>query len=308
MEVYPLKRLLVSLDLTSHDKALLKYISKISQILNPDVIYFLHVANDLELPEEIAKNYPGLMAPVDETLEKSIEFEIENKAEIDQSVKTEILIREGKTAEQVLKTVKQKEIDLLVLGRKNNKQANLTIVKKIVRAAPCSVAMIPEHIPEKLDKILVPIDFSDSSVLSLKRVEFMQSQFKDMQIIALNAYEVPQGYSKTGKSFKEFDEIMRENAKKEARKFVEKHKFDLKNLDFEFACTNKIDLHVIINEYAVSHGVNAILIGSKGRNAFSNFILGSITESVIEHDQYLPVIVMKNKREGMSVMEALFEL
>jgi nucleotide-binding universal stress UspA family protein len=308
MEQLPIKRVLVALDLSDHDDVLMSYIDKVASLADLDAVYFLHVANDLDIPKDVLENYPDLLAPVDESLEKSIAYITEGFKEKYPDIKTDILIREGKTSMEVLKAVKRKEIDLLVLGRKNNRQANLNIVRKIVRSAPCTISLIPEYIPDALDKILIPVDFSENSLLALRRAQFFQEKYSNLDLIALNVYQIPHGYTKTGKSYEEFKEIMLENAKKETQYFLKKHNLRLDRCTWKYICHNHTDLHILIYEQAVSHGANAIIMGSKGRNPISQLILGSVTEAVLEHDQYLPLIIVKDRKESMGLLEAVMKL
>jgi len=68
-------------------------------------------------------------------------------------------------------------------------------------------------------KIMVPTDFSDHTEMIY---EFSERICKDLhaELIPVHIYQVPHGYSKTGKTFEEFSEIMKENANKDFKKFL----------------------------------------------------------------------------------------
>lgn len=68
---------------------------------------------------------------------------------------------------------------------------------------------------------------------------------------------------------------------------------------------NRHNLPAFIYQFALTHNVDAILIGSRGRDSFSSMIMGSVAESLIEHDQYLPLIVVKSKIDYMELTEAI---
>ena len=69
--MYQLKRILVCVDLTHMDEDVIRYSSKIAELVDADTVYFLHVAKTLDIPEEIAQKYPDLIAPVDEAVTKN---------------------------------------------------------------------------------------------------------------------------------------------------------------------------------------------------------------------------------------------
>lgn len=304
-EIYEFNRLLVALDLSEHDESLIAYVSKMSKLSAVDTIYFVHVVSSLKLPDNIKKKYPDLIAPVDEGIRKSIEYTIEAFGSLDDSINIEIIIREGDPIKEILNTIREKSIDLTVLGRKSNQKANLRIIKKIVRVAPCSVSIIPEYLPELLHKILVPVDFSENALMSLRRATFFSQKFSNLEILTLHCYEVPQGYSKIGKTFDEFSQIMMENAKSEMDHFLAEHKLEIKNHKPHYTRCKARHLPSALYQFAVANNVNAIVIGSRGRDSISNFLLGSVTEGLIEHDQYMPLIIVKSKTDHMGVLKAI---
>lgn len=304
-EVYAFNRVLVAMDLSEHDQSLTEYVSKISKLAEIDTIYFVHVVSSLELPEEIKKKYPDLIAPVDESIKKEIEYTLSTYGDFGDNIRVEIVIKEGDTVKQILKTIQEKSVDLMVLGRKSDKEANLRIIKKIVRTAPCSVSVIPEYLPDRLNKVLVPVDFSENSVMALQRTNFFSDKFPELQTLTLNGYEVPAGYSKIGKSFDEFSEIMRENAIQEMEKFLKKYQLEIKNHSAHYTRCKDSHLPSALYQFAVANNVDAIVIGSRGRDSLSSFILGSVTEGLIEHDQYMPLIIVKSKKDHLGVMDAI---
>ena len=56
MEV--IKRVLVAVDLTEMDETLVRYITRLSNEIELDKVYFLNVTKNLELPEKIVEKYP----------------------------------------------------------------------------------------------------------------------------------------------------------------------------------------------------------------------------------------------------------
>ena len=64
----------------------------------------------------------------------------------------------------------------------------------------------------------------------------------------------------------------------------------------------------MINRYALSNKVDMILIGSRGRDTLSSFVLGSMAEQLITKEHYLPMVIVKNKGASLKLWEALLHL
>ncbi len=305
---YPIRRVLVAVDLTSHDESLVQYISKVSHLTELDCIYFLHVVNTLNLPEEIVAKYPDLVAPVDESIEKNIQFTIDHFGNLPKTIRLEILVREGNPTKEILKAVQQKEIDLLVVGRKSDEEANLNILEKTIRAASCSISVIPEYLPDILRKVLVPMDFSENSLMALDRARMFTEKFPGLEVLTVHGYEVPTGYTKVGKTFGEFSEIMKKNAEKEMELFIRKYEVNMPNLEAHYIRSKKKNLPSAIYQFAAANNIDAIIIGSRGRDSISHLILGSVAEGLIDHDQYMPLIITKSKTDHMNLLDTLKEI
>lgn len=303
--INPTRRVLVAIDRTTQDKALFNYVSTISKLANLDIIYILHIANSLDIPEELSEKYPDLLAPVDESIKQNIQFEINEELDIPEETKIEIIVKDGNVYHEILKTVKQKGIDMLVLGRKNNTKGNLSLVRRMALTAPCSLSIIPEYINSDIHKVLVPVDFSKNSKNSMFAVKLFSDKSPALEIHTLHAFDVPMGYSKIGKTYEEFLDIMEEHARKDCKQFMEGLGVDYHNIHHHFIQSSKSKLPGTIYQYAIAHGIDVIVVGSKGRGALSHFLLGSVTEVLIEQDQYLPLVIIKGKTEGMDLLEAL---
>ena len=188
-----IKRVLVAVDLTEMDDTLVQYIALLTNKISIDIVYFFNVMKKLELPEHIAKKYPGMMAPQDEATKKEIQYTIDKVAGDQLKAKYEIKVTDGNSAEKILKWAKIKEVDLIVLGRKSKLEGEGIVSGRIVRLGPCSVVMIPEVLPTNLQKIVVPIDYSSCSGLAFKFALHLASKNSNPDLTCLNIYKVPTG-------------------------------------------------------------------------------------------------------------------
>lgn len=300
------EKAMVGLDMTEMDQILIKKVASISQIMKFKKLYLIHVARDLSLPEEIRKAYPDLLAPVDETIQAEIKTLLKNEKELDPAIEIEILVLEGSPLETFLRTAKIKDVDLIIMGRKFELDGSGTLSMTLAQKAPCSVLFLTETGPIAVpQKVMIPLDFSEHTHLSF---EFADKLHETLQtdIVGLHIYEVPTGYYKTGKSFDEFAEIMVANAKKDYEKFLKKYNHTPFECLYLLKKNGNMGRHII--QTAKDHGVNLILMGSRGRSNSAAILLGSTAEKLIYLNNEIPMIIFKNKGETMSFLDALMKL
>lgn len=297
-------KVLVGLDLTEMDNILIDKTAKLVSALGIDKIYFVHVEKDLSLPEDVAKAYPDLLAPVDEAIKKNISAKV--KESIPTSVEVDISVKEGNPMETILRWAKIKNIDLLIMGRKIELDGHGTLAKNLAQKAPCSVLFLTEDLKlRELEHILVPMDFSEHSYLTLQFVERLSQNF-NAKISCIHIFEVPKGYYKTGKSYDEFVHIMEKNAKKEYDLFIHNHK--MKHYDCQFVLKEDDPAANYILAAAKNHNVDMIVMGSRGRTDPAAFLLGSVAEKLIQLNNETPMLILKKKGENMTFLEALLRI
>jgi len=303
-----IKRILVAVDLTEMDETLIRYIAFLSNRINLDKVYFINVMKNMELPEKILEKYPNLAAPMDESTKKEIEYTIDQEAGNQLKADYEIKITDGDITDKVLKWAKIKDVDMILLGRKSGLDGQGIVSSKIVRLAPCSVVFVPEVLPELLKRLLVPIDFSEASKLSVQYAIFIAKNVPEIKVTFLNVYHVPTGYHVSGKSVEEFAEIMEQNAEESFKEFIAEFDTSLLNYEAKFILDDKHDPAKKIYQFALKNKATAIAVGSKGRTQAAAVLLGSISEKLISLNSQIPTIVAKQPRHNMRFLEALLKI
>ncbi|GHB40297.1 universal stress protein [Mongoliitalea lutea] len=296
------ERAMIGLDLSEMDEIILPKVFALSDLLGLKKLYFIHIAKDFIIPDEIKANYPDLAVPVDETLNKEIEQALK-KYPIPAELEYEIIIMEGKPMMNVLKTASNKDVDLIIMGRKERLEGSGSLAKTMAQKAPCSVLFLTEDtnvaVPKK---ILIPMDFSSHSILTLQFAERV-SQELGAEVVGMHIYEVPIGYYKTGKSFEEFATLMRKHAEADFQNFLKKNNHAPIECLFELK-TNKGRAEMII-ETGKKHGVDLVIMGSRGRTGSAAVLLGSVAETLVQKNNQVPMLIVKKKGETMGFLEAL---
>lgn len=303
---YQFQRLMVALDASELDDQLMLTASRLAQWLPIDKIYFYHISKTLEIPKEVRDKFPDL-APADETAEHQIKEKLKEYFQEPNMVEMEVEVMEGDPADKLLRLVKSKHIDLLLVGRKSSLKGSGTIPNKLVKAAPCSVMFVPEEAPDNFKEILVPLDFSESATFALNQAVNLAKSCEG-EIICHNVVPVPTGYHTSGKTREEFGEIMQGHAKKEYEHFMKSYDAQGVRVRPFFETNDDNNPADEIYERAVSEGVDLIVLGSKGRKGISNVLLGSVAKRVLDFSKDIPVLVVKHKGEGLNFLQALLRL
>jgi nucleotide-binding universal stress UspA family protein len=297
---------MVGLDLTEMDDILIKKTAVFIKFLGIEKCYFVHVAKNLEIPKEILDQYPDLATPTDESVEAIFKSKLK-EYNFPEDIETEVFVEEGNhPLDTFLRWATIKDVDLVIMGRKDTLTGNGVLADGVAKKAPCSILLVQELRPIKFPKkILIPTDFSAHNHIIYEFTERIADQL-NAELVPMHIYEVPHGYSKTGKTFAEFAEIMKENAQQDFKKFVSKHHHP--ELESEMVLNEGRNPGTIILEFAQQIDADMILLGSRGRTASAAILLGSTAEKLIHANKYLPMLIFKKKGETMGFFDALFRI
>lgn len=304
--MYRFKNILVpleNLNVTEDDVA---YAGTIMDLAKSQKAYFINSASTLDIPEEIKKQYPELVEPVDEFAERNFAENIDKQFSGKEGLETKSIVTEGNILDVVLTNIVRKDIDLVISSKGNNGFPVEHFAEKLARKAPCSVLIVPEEYKEaSYSKILVPVDFSEYSDNAFDAALAFAKAASINQIVPVHVYHVPTGYHKSGKSYEEFAEIMKHNAEEKFSNFIEK--FDLGPV--------AVDPMFVLNENTVkgimeaqgSVGADLIVLSTRGRTTGASMIMSSYAEKIIKESS-VPVLAVKEKGAGLNFVKALLEL
>ncbi|PIB35463.1 hypothetical protein BFP72_08690 [Reichenbachiella sp. 5M10] len=302
------KRILVALDHTDMDKELIRAASFISSLAKSEEVLFINVIKNIQVPDHIKKEFPNLMQDALKERKEDIQLSVDRYFE-NQETKAVIEIKAGQPTKSILKNSASEEIDLIIMGRKNEKPGGGVIIHRVARRAACSLLIIPKGFKKKVNKILVPIDYSNHSLDSLNHIiDISEKNMPKVKIVPQNVYQVPSGYHYAGKSYQEFAQIMEENSGKEYKAFeskIKKTKLDIKPI---FTLDRDEDVISTIYKTAKKIRANAIVIGAKGVTSASALFLGSSAEKLIQMDSEIPLFVMRVKGKQKGIIDYLLKL
>ncbi len=307
--MYHFKRLMVGLALSIEDEAKIRYASLVSRLASSEEITFIHVrATGKSQSPSSQMSHDSITGTMKKLVEEYCVY-CRSGVQIDYEVFDESQLIDI----ELLRRVKEKEIDLIVAGKISGEFTGQESVPiRVTRKAPCSVLYIPRRswpLGERPSdtRILVPVEFLEGhSIDAMQLAIDFAIEYKIPRITCVHVFDIPLGYYKRGKSYEEFSEIMRGNAEKRLEEF--KENFDFKNISLAPVLVRLEGKHYkAILDVATRNKINLIVIGSRRKKAAAKFLLHSVTEQLIRTTT-VPLLAVIKKGKGMSFFEALLRL
>lgn len=311
--MYPIKRILIALDLTAMDVELIRFAAFIAQNTPSERLYFVNIIRNFHIPESVLKEFPGLIdTAIGERKEKMM-AEVNEHFHLPEEVKKRLkilfLVKDGAPAKKILQASQDSNIDMIIAGRKVSLEGSGVLVQRLARRAACNLLIVPEASEPGIKKILVPSDFSEYCKLALETaVNIAKQNGPEVQIIVQNVFTVPPGYHYSGKSFEEFSQIMEKHARKDFKKFVKD--IDLKGQKVKdvYSLDKNDNLMTDIYDKAIEIEADVIVIGAKGRTAATALFLGSIAERAIQMNSRFPLLIIRPKGQNAGFLDFIMDI
>ncbi|MFO8163947.1 MAG: universal stress protein [Desulfatiglandales bacterium] len=304
--MYQYNHLLVGVSFVNQDGASIRYAGLISRLAKSEKLTFLHVVSTSDIPDDLRTEYPDLFQPVEEYARKEMEDLVDKYFDGNPETQIDYQVVEGSPLIEFLRWAKEHEIDLIIMRKRKIPSASGTLFEKLARKAPCSVLFVPEGTTTWFTNILVPVDFSENSADAAEAAVALAKVSEGIeQITFLHVYNVPLGYYKTGKSYDQFAEIMKGHAEKSYAEFIKK--IDLNGLTAVPLFHLEKNASKGIEDVIAARERCLVVIGARGRRAAAGVLLGSVAEHLI-NTTTSPLLAVKKKGEGMSILDALLRL
>ncbi len=299
--------ILVCLDLTEMDEALIKYAGFLASIFKPAEITFIHVMESNEIPEEIADAFPDLGKPLSEIVDEEIKEKVEENLGQVNDVKVNVVLDNGLPTEQIIQYARKRRIDLAIIGKKIGYVGEGGVARRIVGLIPSSVLLVSETSPHQISKVLVRMDFSKTSLIALKTAKDI-SGVSGAGLECHHVYKLPLGYSpkNTPGEVKKLKSRLGQYVDNEFRAFMKKNKLDL-DIPCSFSMDIQGDEAHMVYSHAIKTGADLIVSGSRIKSQLANVMLDSTSEKLAGANKSIPVLVVKDMKESIGFLKSLFD-
>lgn len=307
--MYPIKRILVALDLTDLDPLLIQFASYVSRSVNVEKVYFVNILRNIHIPEQVLKEFPDLIKNAVGERRKQIINLVEQNFDRPEGIKLQYIVKEGQPVKKMLQMVKDSDIDLILAGKKNKLEGSGVLAQRLARRAGCSLLIVPEASKPSLNNLLLPSDYSENSKLAMETALMLTDKNKpNAQVTVQNVFAVPAGYHYTGKSYEDFSEIMKKHAKRDFRKFIKS--FELKGIKVKdtYSLGRNDNKMSDIYDKAIEIKADGIIMGAKGRTAATALFLGSIAERAIQMNKQFPLFIVRPKGQNAGFIDFILDI
>ncbi len=306
--MYLIKKMVVCLDQTSLDQTLIQHAAFIAQVNQTKKIYFVNVIKNLSIPKEVLEEFPNLVENMVNERQEAMEAMVKEHFTGPKGVSLNYIVKEGSLSKKILKLAEEKSADMILIGRKVTLPGTGVASSRLARRASCSLLIVPEGSATKMQRLLVPSDFSDYSKDALEEAILIAEKHGNVEIVCQNVFTVPSGYHYTGKSYEEFTQIMRMHAEINFKKFI--RKIDTKGRKITPVYTQDVNDDPVeeIVAKAKEIGAGGIIIGAKGRTAATALFLGSMAERLIQYNDSIPLLVTRPKGKNAGILEYILEI
>ena len=300
--MYRYKRLLVGLNIDDQDSKLIRFASLVSRMAESEQVTFVHVfrapADMVNIDPDHEATLQTAVAELREDLERVVNLYFEGPPEIE--VRCELI--EGAPLTELLQMARMQDTDLILVGKD---RYGGTLAEKLARKAPCSVLIIPPNTRPSINKVLVPVDFSDHATEAMEVAVAFSDAAGLEELHPLHVYSVPTGYFKTGMSYDQFAAMVCKYAVEHYERFIEK--IDLRRLEATPHFMLEDDIPHAICEMVDEQEADLLVLGSRGRTNSAAVLLGSVTEKMIRTTD-VPIVAVKKKGANLSFLDALLQL
>jgi nucleotide-binding universal stress UspA family protein len=303
----PIKEIIVGLDMSDLDLTLIEFAKVVARRDSVEKIHFYHRIKKQSIPEELRKEFPDMIDKYKEDCIGKIRARVEKVFDPNQHIALEYRVEEGNVATLVNMAI-EAAVDLIIIGRKKSSGTGM-LGQRLARRATCNILIVPEGSVPEVNKLLLPIDFSQYTKLALETaINVAENQPSPAEIICQNVYYVPVGYHYTGKSYDEVAKIMRSNAEKKFERFIQK--IDTKGLKVSAVYSLDVneDLSSDIYDLADEIKPDVIVIGAKGRTAAASLLLGSMAEKLITKYMSYPLLIVRPKGKSAGIIETFRDI
>ncbi|NEM98745.1 universal stress protein [Pontibacter burrus] len=301
-----LNHIIVGLDLSEMDETLISYTALLCAKPGIERVVFLHVRKDSDVPDEVFESFGGRGSSEDETIHQHLSMQVLQHFAQLPHVQTEVVIMEGSPLKELLHLAKQHQADLFIVGRKLRISGSGILPRKLLRNGRLSVLFVPETGEPKLEHLVVGIDYSDYSMLALDQVLHTALNRPGLRITCLHVYDVPTGYITLGIKYEDFETRMRRFAEEKFEQVLTRFPELRERASLKLVKQEQgDDVAGIVLLEAKRARADMLVIGAKGKSAAALFVLGSITEKILNKDNDIPLMVFKKKNEEIGFLDAL---
>lgn len=278
------ERILIGLDLSEMDQQLMHAARLLAPVLQTEKIYLLHVMPDFTVPEEVETDFHKRFAP-DQPVDEKVKNGLEKTAsDVFGTVVDDVIVdvREGKPYQKLLHWMEVKKASLLIVGHKSSSQGSGITARRVARNVAADVLFVPEKKRKTIERIVVPIDFSENSARAVQAALYWKRHHPATAIDTVYFIDMPPSDYYVGAARDAgLRAVLKDSAKGAYKRFMTEFQLDEREVQMHFVDNAYSNVSLHIDEFAQEKGADLIVIGAQGHSALERFLFGSVTEKLV---------------------------
>ncbi|MFO7827106.1 MAG: universal stress protein [Bacteroidales bacterium] len=306
--MFQLDHILVCLDLSEMDDALIRYADFLVTKFKPRSVTFLHVMKSYDIPPEILDAFPHLDEPISGVVEHDLKEKIDVLFTQQNETQTIVKVVEGMTTDTIVRYAREKNITFTLMGKKIGYEGQGGIVRKVMSIIPSSILIISETTYPKIEHVLVRMDFSKMNHIAMKMALRIQ-ELTGAKVSCHHAFKLPLKYfpQSSPENDKKLMQYAEKHSKKEFNKFLNRFDIDGKEITFSNSLDTENSEANILYRQALTTGADIIIIGSKIKSELADIIIDSTSEKLAAAEKNIPVLIIKDRKQTIGFLKALFK-
>lgn len=281
---------LIALDMSEMDHALVGYLKVVMELIDVEKMIFLHNVRLRELPNEMRGT--EMLTKIKDR----VKARIENQLKTSQLLFNihEIRVETEEFSENAFDRVtKQHKVDLIVLGNKQHLEGDGGLAQKLIRLLPCDMLLIPETIRLSSKKYLCAIDFSKYSKSVYNVGKFLAGKNPHSHLILIHVAKVPVHFF-LGLSETEIRKLLKEETESKKMKWVKQHQI---SSEIEIIQADGKHIASAILQHAELNKAAIVIMGVKGVSTITNLFIGGVTNEMFHHDTDAAILILKDNQK-----------
>jgi nucleotide-binding universal stress UspA family protein len=289
------KNILVGLGDDQRDELIIRYAGLIARMAQTEEITFAHIRSSGGAPGPSDDSTPPQpVALLREELDGTVREAFDGPPGI--QVKTRV--EEGSVLDEMLDLARTTGADLIVLGQGTHAGA---FSEHVARKAPCSVVILPADAAPAVERVLVPVDFSEHAAGAVDAAVAFAEAAGLSEVHLLHVYGTP---GKVDRFHENSTYALRRRAEETAKRFLADR--DLRGLEPVLHFVIGLDVPEAIGKAVQQVGADLLVVGARGRTPGAALLMGSVAEALVRHVT-TPLVAVKKKGVTLKLLDALLE-
>lgn len=297
--MHRLRHVVVALARTPADAGLIRYAAMPARLGSIEELRFVHVlparAGSAGSPEH-GRTLAQLETEVAATL-----------SDLPAGLRVCCDVLSGPLVERLLAFADEQETDLIIVGHRPNRPGHRSLARQLAMRAPSSVWMVPDGSAAALSRILVPVDFSEHS-LDTVRVATSLARAAGAECLATHVRLRNVMVAHEGAQTKvawEAREPSAPGAEQSAwERFIEQ--VDCQGVAVQPIFEQGAVVADTIHRTALERSADLIVAATRGRTRSAALLLGSVTEKLLVQTR-VPLLVVKHFGARLHLLQALLD-